>query len=308
MIDRRQFSAGAAALIAATSAGANTAAAQPAAGLWSRSEGEGRDIVFLHGWSMDHRDEFRVYEPVFAQRAGWRRHYIDLPGMGRSPADARIENLDDMLGAVLAWIDIRLGGRPVVLAGTSAGALLALGTLLRPHIRVDGLLLRAPLVESDNDRRDVDTPHPVIVDRALDQNISDAERKAMGPLMIQTPAYLAAMRAKMREAVLPAVAAADTAFLAPIRNDKSRYRLRGFDVDTLPRFDQPALILTGRLDASVGYRDAWRLMPHMPRATFATLDRAEHGLPVDQQVLFAALVGDWLDRLEEAAAHRSPDA
>jgi pimeloyl-ACP methyl ester carboxylesterase len=107
----------------------------------------------------------------------------------------------------------------------------------------------------------------------------------------------------MREAVLPAIAAADTAFLSPIRADKTRYRLRDFSVDALPSFDRPSLILTGRLDASVGYRDAWRLMPHMPRATFATLDRAEHGLPIDQQPLFAALVGDWLDRLAETAAH-----
>lgn len=303
MIDRRQFSAGAAALIATGTTALDAAAAQSATGIWSRSEGSGRDIIFLHGWSMDHRDEFRVHEPIFARRPGWRRHYIDLPGMGRSPADPRIENLDDMLDAVLAWIEATLGDRPIVLAGTSAGALLALGALLRPRIRVDGILLRAPLIEPDDDRRDVEAPHPVIVDPALTRTLSDAERQMMGPLMIQTPAYLAAMRAKMREAVLPAIAAADTAFLSPIRADKTRYRLRDFSVDALPSFDRPSLILTGRLDASVGYRDAWRLMPHMPRATFATLDRAEHGLPIDQQPLFAALVGDWLDRLAETAAH-----
>lgn len=47
--------------------------------MWHRSEGEGRDILFIHGWTMDHRDEMRTYEPVFALRSGWRRHYIDLP-------------------------------------------------------------------------------------------------------------------------------------------------------------------------------------------------------------------------------------
>ncbi len=225
--------------------------------------------------------------------------------MGRSPADARIANLDDMLDTVLTWAEATIGDRRLILAGTSAGAYLALGALLRERLRVDGLLLRAPLIEPDNDRRDIDAPRPIIADPTVLASMTDTERTAIGPLMVQTPAYLAAMRAKMREAVSPAIAAADAAFLAPIRTDKARYRLRGFSADALPQFDRPALILTGRLDASVGYRDAWRLMPRMPRATFVTLDRAEHGLPIDQQPLFAALVSDWLDRLEEDRTHRS---
>jgi len=57
-------------------------------------------------------------------------------------------------------------------------------------------------------------------------------------------------------------------------------------------------------DASVGFRDAWRLMSKLPRATFVVLDQAEHGLLVDQQDLFAALVRDWLGRVEEAQAGR----
>lgn len=284
------------------------AAPQSAPRLWSRTEGSGRDILFIHGWTMDHRDEYRVYEPVFAERPGWRRHYIDLPGMGRSPAHAGIHDLDDMLQSVVTWIESTLGDRPIILAGTSAGAYLALGALLRPTIRIEGLLLRAPLIEPDNDRRDIDPLAPIIADPALIASLSDAERTAMGPLMIQTPAYLAAMRAKMREAVLPATAIADDAFLAPIRSDKMRYRLRDLEIEKLPLFEQPALILTGRLDASVGYRDAWRLMPRLPRATFATLDRAEHGLPIDQHSLFGALVGDWLDRLEEDRRHQPPGA
>lgn len=295
MIDRRQFSIGAATLMAATSLRAETA---PATDLWHRSEGSGRDIVFVHGWSMDHRDELRVYEPIFARRSGWRRHYVDLPGMGRSPADSRIGDLDGMLEALLAWVKRRIGDGPLILAGTSAGAYLSLGALAQPDIRIDGLLLRAPLIEPDDQRRDVDPPAPIITDPAVREAIPAAEREAMGELMIQTPAYLEAMRSKMREAVTPAMAAANQAFLTPIRSDRSRYRLRAL-AETLPGFDRPALIVTGRLDASVGYRDAWRLMPGFPRATFIALDRAEHGVPIDQQKIFAALVDDWLDRLEE---------
>jgi pimeloyl-ACP methyl ester carboxylesterase len=62
------------------------------------------------------------------------------------------------------------------------------------------------------------------------------------------------------------------------------------------------LILTGRQDASVGYAGAWRLLEHYPRATFAVLDRAGHGLPHEQVELLGALLGEWLDRVGEHRA------
>ena len=54
-----------------------------------------------------------------------------------------------------------------------------------------------------------------------------------------------------------------------------------------------------------GYRDAWTLLEHYPHATLAVLDRAGHEWPLpepQQQHLFAALVGDWLNRVEESEA------
>lgn len=73
-----------------------------------------------------------------------------------------------------------------------------------------------------------------------------------------------------------------------------------FDVDALPEpVPAPALIVSGRQDAVVGYQDAWSLLENYPRGTFAVLDRAGHGLEVDQEALFQALVNEWLDRVEE---------
>ena len=64
-------------------------------------------------------------------------------------------------------------------------------------------------------------------------------------------------------------------------------------------FPAPTWIDTGRQDAVVGYRNAWQILEDYPRATFAVLGRAGHILPVKQTELFAALVDDWLDRVEE---------
>jgi len=47
--------------------------------------GEGRPIIMLHGWSVDHRHMVSDMEPLFRQRDGWKRIYLDLPGHGRTP-------------------------------------------------------------------------------------------------------------------------------------------------------------------------------------------------------------------------------
>jgi hypothetical protein len=50
-----------------------------------------------------------------------------------------------------------------------------------------------------------------------------------------------------------------------------------------------------------GYTETWDLLENFPRATFAVLDRAGHGLALEQKGLFRALVGEWLDRVDEYA-------
>jgi pimeloyl-ACP methyl ester carboxylesterase len=73
-----------------------------------------------------------------------------------------------------------------------------------------------------------------------------------------------------------------------------------FDPDHPSRtFEKPTLILTGRQDAHVGYRDTFDIIELYPRATLAVLDRAGHALGVEQESLFHVLINEWLDRVEE---------
>jgi pimeloyl-ACP methyl ester carboxylesterase len=41
--------------------------------------GEGRPVILLHGWSGNHRHIMSDSEPIFQQRTGWQRIYLDLP-------------------------------------------------------------------------------------------------------------------------------------------------------------------------------------------------------------------------------------
>jgi pimeloyl-ACP methyl ester carboxylesterase len=89
----------------------------------------------------------------------------------------------------------------------------------------------------------------------------------------------------------------DRAFLAQFQ--KHGYSF-SFDVDQLEHpFDRPALIFSGRQDTSVGYMDSLKLVENFSRGTFAILDRAGHGLEVEQETVFNCLVNELLNRVEE---------
>jgi pimeloyl-ACP methyl ester carboxylesterase len=85
-----------------------------------------------------------------------------------------------------------------------------------------------------------------------------------------------------------------------MRADPARYGF-SFDLAAAERsFAKPALVITARQDTTVGYRDAWDILESYPRATFAVIDRATHGWPLESTDLLVALVDDWLGRIEKA--------
>jgi pimeloyl-ACP methyl ester carboxylesterase len=260
--------------------------------------GEGRAIVFLHGWTMNRRLEIADYEPIFSARVGWRRIYLDLPGMGLSVAK-RIGNQDDMLVALLAFIERVLPGERFVLAGTSLGSYLARGIAVRLRQRIDGLLLRVPAVIPDTARRTLPAFEPLVRDEALVASLDEQERAALGNVLVQAPGYLDALRRKSHALVQPAIEAC-APFVPQMRADPKRYAF-SFDLAAAEKsFTKPTLIVAGRQDTTVGYRDAWAILESYPRATVAVLDRADHVWPVESPALLAALVDDWLGRIEKA--------
>src|SRR5262245_32735330 len=152
--------------------------------------GEGQPILFLHGWTMDRRVEADTYEKIFATRPGWRRIYPDLPGMGHSVAGDGLRNQDDMLGALLAFIDQVLPAGRFLLSGTSGGGYLARAIAARRRPRIAGLLLRMPAVIADVSRRTLPSFRALVRDDALMATLDAGERALVGDVIVQKRDYI----------------------------------------------------------------------------------------------------------------------
>ena len=260
------------------------------------SIGAGRPIVMLHGGGADHRLMTHAFEPAFAGRAGWRRLYPDLPGMGRTPAADWIQGEDDMLAVVEGFVDAVAGGQRIALTGASYGGYLALGFVHRRAADLDGLLLVAPAVRPDDGSTRLPAHQVFERDEAVVATLAVDELGWLGRSVAQTAENLEFFRA----GVMPGVRIADRAFLDRLEAGPNL----SIDVGRpLPEpFAGPTLIIAGRQDSVVGWADAIPLLDSFPRATFAVLDRAGHGVRSEQRTLVGALVGEWLDRVEEFSA------
>jgi pimeloyl-ACP methyl ester carboxylesterase len=257
--------------------------------------GEGRPIIMIHGYYPDHRLMTGCFEPIFQDRNEYRRIYIDLPGMGKTNSEEWIKNSDIMLDIVVDFIDSIIPKEKFLLVGESYGGYLARGIIYKMKDKVDGLLLLCPCIIADAKKRN-NPPHIVLKkdDNLLQQlNPIDAEDFA-SMAVVQTENIWN----RYKDEILSGVKIADDKFLSNLK--KNGYEF-SFDVDKIEqKYEKPTLMLLGRQDSSVGYKDAWDILDNYPRATFAVLDRAGHNLQIEQEELFNSLVNEWLLRVNES--------
>ncbi|KAL9114142.1 MAG: hypothetical protein Q9227_001914 [Pyrenula ochraceoflavens] len=217
--------------------------------LSSHETGEGFPVLMVHGWEMDRKVEELDFEPIFTKVPGFRRIYVDLPGMGTTPAN-NIQNLDDIYLRLVQFIDARLGKSNFLLVGTSCGGYLARALAQKYIDQVDGLMLRVPLIEPKDSLRDRDPFQPLVRNEQFMSSMSSEDRTLLGNILIQTPAYVKLLKAKFEGAFLPASGAANKEVLDPIREDPQRYQLTSLALDNSEqsKFLAPTLIVCGRHD------------------------------------------------------------
>jgi pimeloyl-ACP methyl ester carboxylesterase len=211
-----------------------------------------------------------------------------------TPGPGWIKNRDQELDAVLEFVDAIIPGERFVVAGSSAGAYLARGVVHRRPAAIDGVLLTVPLITARRSETHVPSHVTLVADPAIVSGLTPDEAESFEIVVVQDRTVLDYVRANV-----PSPGTGDEAYQERIHERPETYGF-SFDVDALPEpCPAPALIVTGRQDSVIGYRDAWGILEDFPRGTFAVLDRAGHFLGVEQLDLFHALAGEWLDRVEE---------
>jgi pimeloyl-ACP methyl ester carboxylesterase len=257
--------------------------------------GEGKPIIMLHGWPLDHRIMVHTMEPIFKNRDGWKRIYPDLPGMGKTPGVDWITSQDQVLDIILEFAEGVAPGQRLVIAGFSYGGYLARGVVFRRSAILDGLLLIAPVLLTDDTRQTIPVHTTLVKDHALISELeSDIAEAFEGFAVVQSRELLESMKA----VGIPPRKIADYEFLDRLYENYAF----SFDVDKPPEpLAGPTLMIMGRQDSSCGYYDAWSILDNFSRGTFVVLDRAGHGLMIEQPRIFNALVNEWIDRVEENA-------
>ena len=251
--------------------------------------GEGKPVLCIHGSHIDHRIMVDTLEPVFLHEHGYRRIYIDLPGMGKTPSAQWIKNSDNMLEILIEFINTVIGEENFLLAGSSYGGYLSLGIIHEMNERIDGVLLLCPMVDPSEDEQE-NLPKRQILSKPKQLDFIDAGSGYMDMAVIVTQK----LYEKWQNIIQPAIGAADMEFLT---NHLDMWYSPGFqEAASKVIFEKPSCIITGRQDHLVGYKIAYELVERFPRATFSVLDCAGHFL--ERESLIKEMIKDWINRAE----------
>ncbi|MHA2248426.1 MAG: alpha/beta fold hydrolase [Candidatus Hodarchaeales archaeon] len=262
--------------------------------IYCEIHGQGVPIVMVHGFGVDHR-VMKCMEAVFETNDSWKRIYFDLPGMGKTEPKDWVKNSDVMVEVILQFIDQIIPDEKFLIVGESYG-----GYLIRAIIRerakmIDGMLLICPMAIAEDSKRNVPTETAITSDEEFLANLHPDDLMFFGQfcsLQNEKSWY------RFKNEFLDGFNDGDSEFKAKFR-EMENYKLSYNVDDSQVQFTNPSLIVTGKQDQLVGYKDIWNLLENYPRCTFATLDLAGHALEIDQEEIFNCLVKEWLKRVIE---------
>jgi len=253
--------------------------------------GDGQPILIIHGVTQDHRYMMDALEPLFEVTPGWQRIYIDLPGHGQSPAQADIWSQDDLLNAVLGFVDAQMPVGQFSIVGLSRGSYIARGIAHERAGRIAGLALILPGGNPFSDPARLPEHQVLRPNPKLRRTLADTEVWGFDNVsVIQSQDSVE----RRRRTMLPARELFDAEQEARVF---AAFDFSFHESEIQQIVEAPSVIIAGRQDAISGYLDGIDIAARYPRATLAVLDSAGHALVWERPALFEALVQDWLERV-----------
>lgn len=247
--------------------------------------GEGTPVLIIHGWGISKLTMKGAFEPVFTELEGYRRYYIDLPGMGDSE-HGDVKNSDDMLELIHGFA-VDVIGEPFIIIGQSYGGLLTRGFVNKYPDLIKKIILLVPCIIPGVRQGRVEPLTVVEKDEELLSSLTQDERDnfTMMNVMLTKEVW-----ERYNKYLLPALNSADWDFLNNVLEGSF-----SFDPDDLKEpCTKPCLIIAAKQDTEVGYKDQFDLMQKYTTATYCAVERAGHNLQIEQPEIFEGLVKNWL--------------
>ncbi|MBP3810669.1 MAG: alpha/beta hydrolase [Clostridiales bacterium] len=247
--------------------------------------GTGTPVLIIHGWGISKITMKGAFEPVFTVLEGYRRFYIDLPGMGDSE-HGDVRNSDDIL-ELLHGFAVDVIKEPFIIAGQSYGGLLTRGFVNKYPELIRKIILLVPCIIPGVRQGRVEPLIVVEKDDDLLSSLSQEERENFSQMnvVLTRPVW-----ERYKKYLMPALAAADWDFLNNVLEGSF-----SFDPDSLDEPCMvPTLIIAAKQDTEVGYKDQFDLMKIYPNSTYCAVENAGHNLQIEQPEIFEGIVKDWL--------------
>jgi pimeloyl-ACP methyl ester carboxylesterase len=262
--------------------------------------GEGIPLIAVHGNGVDHR-LLLALDDCLAETGVWERLYLDLPGFGATPPLDGAGGLPELAAWLVDAVRDLVGEAPFALLANSLGGLLVRHVAAQLTGQVLGIALIAPVVDPAASHRQLPEFTVHARDEQLLGSLDPADRDEFTSVAVrQTEESWQAFR----NHALPGIRAADPSAMGRLAE---RYVLGAVPEDATAGFDGPTVIITGRQDHVVGYRDQVELLTHYRRATFLALDGAGHNVHLEQPAAVEAALRDWSQRMRRDAP-AAPDA
>lgn len=255
--------------------------------------GEGRPILMLHGFYADSRLMIGCMEPVFKNRNGYKRIYIDLPGMGKTNINDEIENADEILDVIMKFTSKIITDEKFLVIGESYGGYLARGIINKNMNSMGGVMLICPCIIPEREKRKLPKKNVIVEDLEFIKGLEPSDALKYTNMAVVQSEYTFK---RYSEEILSGIKIYNRSFLAKIKRVGYGF---SFEIDKLnKKYDKPTLILLGKQDSVVGYKDAFDILENYTRCSFVILDKAGHHLQIEQKELFERLTNEWLDRIE----------
>jgi pimeloyl-ACP methyl ester carboxylesterase len=226
-----------------------------------------------------------AFEPVFTELDGYKRFYIDLPGMGDSE-HGDIKNSDDML-EIIHGFTVDVIGEPFIIIGQSYGGLLTRGFVNKYPDLIKKIILLVPCIIPGVRQGRVE---PLTVVEKDDELLSSLTQDERDNFTMMNVVLTKDVWERYNRYLLPALNSADWDFLNNVLEGSFT-----FDPDDLKEpCTKPCLIIAAKQDTEVGYKDQFDLMQKYTNATYCAIERAGHNLQIEQPEIFEGLVKNWL--------------